>query len=282
MRVGVVGHVEWVDFISVQRLPRAGQIEHAEFSFARAAGGGGVAATVLAELGAEVDFFCALGRDGYGRAARRQLSRRGVRVHAAWRSEPTRRAVTILETGGERTIVTIGNRLQPAGSDKLGWGRLRDADAVYFTAGDAAALGLARRSPVLVVSPRAHEALEEPAQRADGRLSLGHDRPRGEKLIDALVFSAHDRHESEWARAISSDARLIVATEGAEGGRWRGVSHGRWRALKPRGEPRDSYGCGDSFAAGFTFGLAAGKSVAQAARVGAGAGVRCLTRVGAP
>jgi ribokinase len=282
MRVGVVGHVEWVDFISVPRLPRAGEIVQAEGSFARAAGGGGVAAVVLAELGAEVDFFCALGRDAYGRAAARQLSRRGVSVHAAWRSEPTRRAVTLLETGGERTIVTIGERLQPAGSDRLGWRRLRDAAAVYFTAGDTAALVSARRSPVLVASPRAHEALEEPGKRGDGWPRQRQHRRNDAKPIDALVFSAHDRHESKWARAILSQARLIVATEGAKGGRWQGTSEGRWQAAKPRRKPRDSYGCGDSFAAGFTFGLAEGKSVAQAARVGARAGVRCLTRVGAP
>jgi ribokinase len=275
MRVGVVGHVEWVDFISVQRLPRAGQIEHAEAASARAAGGGGVAAVVLAELGAEVDFFCALGRDALGRAAAKELSRRGVSVHVAWRHEPTRRAVTMLEAGGERTIVTIGGRLQPAGSDRLGWGRLRDADAVYFTAGDFAALAAARRSPVLVASPRACEVFEAPGSRRDRA-------GRNAAPIDALVFSVRDRAESEWAKAISPLARLLVATDGARGGRWWGASQGRWRAVRPRGKLRDSYGCGDSFAAGFTFGLGAGKSVAQAAAVGARAGARCVERLGAP
>jgi ribokinase len=44
----------------------------------------------------------------------------------------------------------------------------------------------------------------------------------------------------------------------------------------------DTYGCGDSFAAGFTYGLAAGMSVADAAHVGAERGAICLTRQGAP
>jgi ribokinase len=48
------------------------------------------------------------------------------------------------------------------------------------------------------------------------------------------------------------------------------------------GPPQDDYGCGDSFAAGFTFGLAAGMSVLDAARVGAEQGARALTLVGAP
>src|SRR5207302_2256015 len=52
-RVAVVGHVEWVDFIPVERMPRQGEVVHAQDAFARAAGGGGVVAAVLADLGAE-------------------------------------------------------------------------------------------------------------------------------------------------------------------------------------------------------------------------------------
>ena len=52
----------------------------------------------------------------------------------------------------------------------------------------------------------------------------------------------------------------MVATEGADGGRWWGESEGRWAAVPPPGPVRDSYGCGDAFAAGFTYGLAAGQT----------------------
>lgn len=264
-RVAVIGHVEWVDFIPVERLPRPGEIVHARGAFARAAGGGGVVSGVLAELGAEVDFFCALGRDANGEAAAAQLSERGVRVHVAWREEPTRRAVTLLDGRGERTIVTVSERLQPLGSDQLEWELLRGAAGVYFTAGDAAALAHARQGRVLVASPRARTALE-------------HDGP----ALDALVFSARDRDEGEWADRISNRARLLVATNGANGGRWWGESQGSWAAVPPPGEPRDTYGCGDAFAAGFTYGLAGGASVPEAADAGAACGARWLTRAGAP
>lgn len=264
-RVGVVGHVEWVDFVPVERFPLPGEVVHAQGSFTRAAGGGGVVAVVLAELGAEVDFFCALGRDAHGQAAAEQLAERGVRVHAAWRQQPTRRAVTLLQADGERTIVTLGERLQPLGSDELEWERLRGAEGVYVTAGDGAALERAAEALAVVASPRARAAL-----RADG------------PSIDALVFSAHDHDESEWASRIGDRARLLVATDGPEGGRWWGESRGSWRAAQLPGEPRDAYGCGDSFAAGFTFGLATGASVDQAAALGARCGARCLTRAGAP
>jgi ribokinase len=264
-RLAVIGHIEWVDFIPVPRLPRPGEVIHSEGSFARAAGGGGVVAAVLAELGAEVDFFTALGDDSHGRAAAEQLERRGVRMHVAWRSEPTRRAVTMLEAGGERTIVTIGSRLDPLGDDRLEWDRLREAAGAFVTAGDVRAFSQARLAPVVVASPRAHRALE-----GEGA------------AIDALVFSSRDHDENDWAQRAAPRARLMVATEGAAGGRWWGASEGRWQPAPPPGKTIDSYGCGDSFAAGFTFGLAAGRPVAEAAEVGAECGARCLTRAGAP
>ena len=264
-RVAVVGHVEWVDFVSVPHLPVHGKILGADSAFARAGGGGGVAASVLAELGAEVDFYCALGRDANGEAAVAQFEGRGVRVHVAWRDEPTRRALTFLEPGGERTIVTLGHRLQPSGSDDLDWERLREAGSVYFTAGDDGALKNAHASPFVVASPRARSVLE-----AEGA------------HVYALVFSEGDDDESTWAHRAASHAQLLVATEGAHGGHWWGESEGRWSSAPLPGPPRDTYGCGDSFAAAFTLGLGRGGSIADAAKLGATAGALALTRVGVP
>jgi ribokinase len=264
-RVAVVGHVEFVEFVRVPGYPARGAVTHALDAFTHAGGGGVVAAAVLAELGAEVDFFCALGHDSNGEAAAAELGRRGVKVHAAWRERPTRRVVTMLEVGGPRTIVTIGDRLEPDGSEDLDWDRLDGADGVYFTAGDPGAVSRARKARVLVSTPRARDALEQS--------------PAG---IDALVFSASDDDELRWAQRLEQRTRLMVATEGARGGRWWGETEGRWPSVPPPGDPQDDYGCGDSFAAGFTFGLAAGLSVLDAAAIGAEQGARTLTLVGAP
>jgi ribokinase len=263
-RVAVVGHVEWVDFLALPRLPQAGDIVRAREAFARAAGGGGVVAAVLADLGDEVDFFCALGDDANGHAAADQISRRGVHLHAAWREEPTRRAVTMIDDHGERTIVTTGDRLEPRGSDELDWDRLAAADGVYFTAGDSDALEHARAARVLVASPR-------------GRAALEHG-PR----IDALVYSGEDPDERAWAMRLADRAGRLVETHGPDGGNWHGSSEGRWEAVPPPGPMRDTYGCGDSFAAGFTHALCAGASVAEAAALGAECGARALTQPGAP
>jgi ribokinase len=142
---------------------------------------------------------------------------------------------------------------------------LREADGVYVTAGDSGALLRARQAGVVVASPRARSALD------DARCG-----------VDALVFSARDRDELAWAERMEERARLLVATDGADGGRWWGESTGTWAAAPLPGKPHDSYGCGDSFAAAFTYGLAAGASVAEAADLGAQCGARCMTRAGAP
>jgi ribokinase len=257
--------MEWVDFLRVDHLPVRGEVQAARREFTHAGGGAVVAAAVLAELGAEVEYFCAIGDDADGAAAEHELVERGIRVHAARRPTGTRQVLTLLDRDSERTIITLGERLQPEGADPLAWERLTGADGVYVTAGDLGAVRRARAARVLVASPRLRERLA------------------GDDLrLDAVVFSTHDADEVAWARTLEPCTRLMVATEGARGGHWWGESEGRWDAVAPPGPIRDAYGCGDSFAAGFTFGLASGMTVARAAEVGARCGADMLTRVGAP
>jgi ribokinase len=118
---------------------------------------------------------------------------------------------------------------------------------------------------VLVASPRARLALEAAGP-----------------SVDALVFSSRDQGEGEWAARAAHRTRLFLATDGGNGGRWWGESDGTWKATPLPGDPHDAYGCGDSFAAGFTLGLAQGESVPAAAALGADCGARCVTRPGAP
>jgi ribokinase len=264
-RVAVVGHMEWVDFLRVDHLPVRGEVQAARRESTHAGGGAVVAAAVLVELGAEVDYFCAVGRDADGDAAVRNLEGRGIRVHAARRDTETRQILTLLDRDGERTIVTLGERLQPDGADALDWQRLDGADGVYVTAGDLGAVRYAREARIVVATPRLRERL-------DG----------GGLHLDAVVFSANDPDEVRWAETLRPFTGLMVATEGARGGHWWGDSEGRWSAVPPPGPIMDAYGCGDSFAAGFTYGLAAGMTPAEAAEVGARCGAEMLTRVGAP
>src|SRR4051812_32934981 len=98
MKTAVVGHVEWMEFLEVERVPRAGEIVHARGSFTEPGGGGAVAAVQLARLAGECTFYTALGNDELGRRAKARLEELGVRVEAAVRrDEPSRHGFTYLD-----------------------------------------------------------------------------------------------------------------------------------------------------------------------------------------
>jgi ribokinase len=173
--------------------------------------------------------------------------------------------VTFLDDAGERTITVIGERLAPTSADPLRWDELAECDAVYATAGDAEALRAARRARVLVATARVGSALAESGVQ-----------------LDALVHSANDAGEQYHRGDLDPAPRLVVSTTGAAGGTYVGAEGrtGAWRAC-PLPAPRaDTYGAGDCFAAGLTFGLAAGLGVEGALELAARCGAACVTGVG--
>ena len=81
-RFAVVGHVEWVDFLRVARVPVPGEIIEARESWSEAAGGGAVAAVQLAKLAGAATFFTALGGDDRARGPGAQLPGQGGELEA--------------------------------------------------------------------------------------------------------------------------------------------------------------------------------------------------------
>src|SRR5436190_10243642 len=167
MRVAVVGHVEWIEFARVERVPAAGEIVHALEAWEEPGGGGAVAAVQLARLAGECLFLTALGDDALGHRAKRELEALGVRVEAAWQREPQRRAFVYLDADAERTITVMGERLGPRATDPLPWAELDDLDAVYLTAGDPGAVRAARAARILVATVRAVDSLAEAGVQLD-------------------------------------------------------------------------------------------------------------------
>jgi ribokinase len=266
LNVAVVGHVEWVQFARVGEVPLAGEIAHAHNEFTDPAGGGAVAAVQMARLAGKATLFTALGQDELGRLSHQRLEQLGLTVHSAWRSAPTRRAVSLVDSHGERTITTFGDRLEPLADDReLPWEDLAEMDAVYFTAGDEGALEACRAASVLVATPRARDALTDSAV-----------------ALDALVLSKDDADERNDARSARAHAKLEVITDGARGGRYRTQDDrtGHWAPVEPPGPAVDSYGCGDSFAAGLTCGLGAALEIEEALDLAARCGAVCLTGYG--
>jgi ribokinase len=259
VRLAVVGHVEWVEFLRVEHVPAPGDIVHALEVWEEAAGGGAVVAAQLANLNGSVELFTSLGNDELGRRTREQLEAQGITVHAAAPAEPQRRAFTYVDGDGERTITVLSRKLVPPGEDPtLPWEHLARCDAVCFVSGDVAALRAARRSKVLVAISRELATLHRAAEQ-----------------IDVLVGSGEDSSGRFEPGDLEPAPGVVITTAGALGGWVR--PGGPFRAAPLPGPIEDAYGCGDCFAAGVTYGLAQGRALDDAVALGARCGAAVLT-----
>ncbi len=266
MRVAVVGHVEYVEFARVERVPRPGEIVHAEETWSEAAGGGGVASVQLAKLAGHSLFYTALGDEELGHRAKTELEDLNVQVHCEFKDKPQRRAFTFLDDKGERTITTIHERYGPGGDDDIGWDELAGADAVYFVSGDAGALEKARQARVLVATARSLATLKQ-----------------ANVPLDALVHSNKDAGERYSPGQLTPEPKLVVGTAGSEGGTWTAAEGrtGSFAAAPLPGPIADAYGAGDSFAAGLTFALGKGLQIEHALELASRCGAAATTGRGA-
>jgi ribokinase len=263
VKVAVVGHVEWIEFLRVQSVPRPGEIVGTQGTWEEPAGGGGVAAVELARLAGASSLYCVLGGDDLGTRARRELEAASVRIVAPKSDERQRRGFVYIDDEGERTITVIGEKPRPKGGEgTLPWEELDDVDGVYFTAGDAEAVRQARRARVLVATAR-----ELPTLHAAG------------VELDALVASGEDEAERYQSGDLDPPPRLVVSTAGSLGG-W-AQPGGPYKPAAPAGAFEDAYGAGDCFAAGLTYALAKGMDVADALAFASERGALALTRRGA-
>ncbi len=250
MRCAVVGHVEWVEFARVPRMPSAGEIVHAERVWQEPAGGGAVVARQLALLAGRCELFTALGDDAVGRESAERLARLGVDVHVKW-GGATRRAWTHVDAAGERTITVLGDKLLPEARLPLD-----GYDLVFFVAGEPETLQAARRAQFVAATVR-----ELPTLR------------RADTELDLLVSSANDPGEHYDG---SLRVRHLAVTDGANGGTIDGTTY----AAVPVDGIVDTYGAGDSFAAALAFALASGDDAQTAAELAARAGAAVIGGAG--
>ena len=263
LRLAVVGHVEWVEFLAVDQWPKPGATSHALRTLQEPAGGGAVVAVQMARLLQQpVKFFTALGRDSVGEACVKRLVHLGLEVHVAWKEAPTRRGMSLVDGSGDRAITVIGERLTPALDDDLPWEELGECDGLFVTAADAPLLKACRSAAVLAATPRV-------------RLHVLH---QAGVTLDALIGSGLDPGERVDPEQLDPAPHTLIRTEGAAGGL--SLPGGRYEPAPLPGPLVETYGCGDSFAAGVVTGLAAHWSLAKAIALGAQCGAACATRFG--
>ena len=263
LRLAVVGHVEWMEFLAVDQLPHPGTIGHALRTLQEPAGGGSVVAVQMARLQQQpVHFFTAIGRDSVGEACVKRLEDLGLVVHVAWREAPTRRGISLVDGEGDRAITVIGERLTPSLDDDLPWEALGECDGLFVTAADVPLLKACRAAAVLAATPRVRLPVLQKAGVS----------------IDALIGSGLDPGELVDPDQLNPAPHTMIRTEGAAGGL--SLPGGRYEPAPLPGPMVESYGCGDSFAAGVVTGLAARWTLANAIALGAQCGAACATRFG--
>ena len=162
----------------------------------------------------------------------------GIKLHVAWRDKPTRRGFSLIDSQGERAITVIGERLAPNHKDNLEWNILRKMDGVFITASDSEIFKIARSASILCTTPRV------------GLNTIN----QSNVILDGLIGSNLDPGELFSFSDLSEKPKYTIKTEGENGGII--FPGGRYKALKSKKLKVDSYGCGDSFAAGILYGMA--------------------------
>tara|TARA_Y100000589_G_scaffold178604_2_gene169166 strand:+ start:1098 stop:1970 length:873 start_codon:yes stop_codon:yes gene_type:complete len=263
LKFAVIGHIEWMNFLNVDLLPRPGRISHSQESLEYPAGGGALIAKTLYELNnGEVHFFTSLGNDFYGEKSAQFFIDLGLKLHVAWRNKPTRRGFSLIDKDKERSITIIGERLSPKYNDNLDWDILKDMDGIFITAGDVNLFKKARESKVVCTTPRA------------GIKTINDSGI----ILDGLIGSNLDPDEKFLLSDLFYKPRYIIKTEGENG--CISIPGGKFNAIKSKNIVEDSYGCGDSFAAGILFGLSSNWSLSKTINLGTLLGRNCVEHFG--
>ena len=263
LKFAVIGHIEWINFIEVDQLPQPGLISHSKRSLEYPAGGGSVIAKRLSELtNSKVHFYTALGHDFYGKQCLNILENMGIKLHVAWRDQPTRKGFSLTDSEGERSITIIGERLSPNHNDDLDWNTLNEMDGIFITAADKELLKKSRFAKTLCMTPR---------------VGLNMINESG-ILLDGLIGSNLDPGEYFSLNELKLKPKYVFKTEGENGGIV--IPGGRYKAIKTKKNNVDSYGCGDSFAAGILYGLSSDWNIEESLNLAKIMGRNCSEHFG--
>jgi sugar/nucleoside kinase (ribokinase family) len=230
--------------------------------------------------------------DQFGEVFRHDITAAGVtfRTPPAAGDEPTARSLILVTPDGQRTMNTFLGVSPRLGSGEVDADLIRSARIVYLEG-------------YLFDQPEAKAAFRQAAEiaAAAGRqvaLSLSDpfcvDRHRGEFLdlvrnsIDILfaneaeITSLYETGSfDEAARRARADTRLAALTRSEKGSVILGGGEPIAIPAAPVDKVVDTTGAGDLYAAGFLFGIATGKDLEAAGRLGSLAAAEVISHVGA-
>ena len=282
------GSMQLIDAGTASRL-------YGDMGPAKEISGGSVANTMvgIASFGGRAGFIGKMADDQFGQAFGHDIRAAGVTfttAPAARGSEPTGRCLVLVTPDGQRTMSTFLGVSPQLGGGEVDAELIRSARIVYLEG-------------YLFDRPEAKAAFRQAAEIAGaaGRqvaLSLSDpfcvDRHRSEFLeliranVDILfaneaeITSLYQAHSfDEAARRAQGDTKLAALTRSEKGSVI--LSEGKSVAIPaaPVSQVVDTTGAGDLYAAGFLFGIATGRTLEIAGRLGSLAAGEVISHIGA-
>lgn len=281
------GHMRLVDAETVQKL-------YAEMGPAIESSGGSAANTIVgvSSFGGKAAFIGKVAGDEFGKIFRHDIAAAGVTFNTApvTGKAPTSRSLILVTPDGERTMNTFLGISTDLDQGEVDPEIVRNSGIVYLEG-------------YLFDRPEAKAAFREAASiaRRAGRkvaLTLSDsfcvDRHRAQFLglirsgIDILFANESEimsLYEStnfdDAARRAAADTRLAVLTRSAKGSMIFADDAVHTIPVEPVNAVIDTTGAGDLYAAGFLYGLASGRDLATAGRLGSLAAAEIISHVGA-
>jgi ribokinase len=283
----VIGGVNTDYVVRGERLPQRGETLQGEVFQEGPGGKGANQAVAIARLGCRVELIARLGKDERGQALLNQLSAEGVDVSRVHRDHdaPSGVALIMVDRSGEKQILTALGANQ----------RLSEADihSVKDTIQSAKVLLTQLEVPVPAVSlglrlARAAgvKTVLDPAP----AVPLSQDilqlvdviRPNASEAETLTGVPVRDRDSAAAAaRTLLSRGVGAVVVQAGDAGDLLLTPHEEQFLPRFSVESIDATGAGDAFAAALATGLAEGRPLTQAARLGSAAAALATTKLGA-
>jgi sugar/nucleoside kinase (ribokinase family) len=251
-KVWIVGPIAWDSVVYLEQPIRIGGFSQGVRFEERAGGTGANVARALASTKVPVEFVGYVGDDDFGAQLKRDLIGREIGIGELRElSGPTSHVQIAIEPGGERIILGLApDRLEAV---DLLMADIVEGDIVVFVLWREhfiSSLEFAKTKGARVVVGLG--ALTDPKVIAEVAIGSEHDLPSG------LNFSAHtDRFEKIVVTRGMAGIDLFVSGAVPE------------HFSSERAKSVDATGAGDSFLAGFIFGIIDNRSLAAAIKLGA-------------
>ncbi len=297
-RVLVVGSLNADLVVRTARIPGPGETVAGSDLVIVPGGKSSNQAAAVGKLGGDVAMLGCVGDDGNGAMLVESLKNAGVDVSQvkALEGVSTGSAMIAVDDAGENCII-----VSPGANGRLSADDVNAATDFFASADSSSVLTLCLEVSLDAVKAAARNARERGAKvvlNISPYMKVGADLL---DLVDILLVNNHELADltgqaefdplGDWTSVIeatnaalgASGPRTVVVTLGAQGARIIDLDAGTASAQipSPKVKPVDTTGCGDAFLAAFSFRIAAGDDLEQAAAFAVRVGAYAATGEGA-